>query len=63
MSNKSSSSKCTIQLISQNFGPIKTGKIDLSKRFYIFVGYNNSGKTYVSQLLWSLFSKETIEKF
>ncbi|MGB1242858.1 MAG: AAA family ATPase, partial [Chitinophagales bacterium] len=40
----------------QNLGPIKFGEIDLSKRFYVFVGYNNSGKTYVGQLLWSLFA-------
>ena len=40
----------------QNLGPIKFGEIDLSKRFYVFVGYNNSGKTYMGQLLWSLFA-------
>ncbi len=38
----------------KNLGPIKQGEIDLSKHFYVFVGYNNSGKTYMSQLLWSL---------
>jgi hypothetical protein len=52
-----------MQLIIQNFGPIKKGQIDLSKRFYIFVGYNNTGKTYVSQLLWSIFNEETIAEF
>jgi AAA15 family ATPase/GTPase len=52
-----------MQLTIKNFGPIKTGKIDLSKRFYVFVGYNNSGKTYVSQLLWSIFNEKTIKKF
>jgi hypothetical protein len=52
-----------MQLIIQNFGPIKKGEIDLSKKVYIFVGYNNSGKTYLSQLLWSLFHNKTIERF
>jgi hypothetical protein len=52
-----------MQLIIQNFGPIKQGQIDLSKNFYVFVGYNNTGKTYVSQLLWSLFNRETIYNF
>ncbi len=40
----------------QNLGPIKEAKIDLTKKFYVFVGYNNSGKTYTSQLLWSIFN-------
>jgi AAA15 family ATPase/GTPase len=52
-----------MQLIIQNFGPIKQGKIDLTKKFYVFVGYNNTGKTYVSQLLWSIFNEETIFSF
>jgi predicted ATP-dependent endonuclease of OLD family len=52
-----------MQLIIQNFGPIKDGKIDFSKKFFVFVGYNNSGKTYMSQLLWAIFNEETIEKF
>jgi len=52
-----------MQLIIENLGSIKQGQIDLSKRFYIFVGYNNSGKTYVSQLLWSLFNEETLVEF
>ncbi|RKZ49760.1 MAG: hypothetical protein DRR00_16950 [Candidatus Parabeggiatoa sp. nov. 3] len=56
-------SQSKMQLLIENFGPIKQGKIDLTKRFYIFVGYNNSGKTYVSQLLWSLFNEETLAEF
>lgn len=39
----------------KNFGPIKEGEIDLSKRFYVFVGHNNSGKTYMANLVWSFF--------
>jgi predicted ATPase len=52
-----------MQLIIKNFGPIKQGQIDLTKKFYVFVGYNNTGKTYVSQLLWSIFNEQTIENF
>ena len=47
----------------KNLGPIRQGTIDLDRRFYVFVGYNNSGKTYMSQLLWSLVDKETRETF
>ncbi len=47
----------------KNLGPIRQGEIDLDKRFYVFVGYNNSGKTYMSQLLWSLVDKDTRESF
>ena len=46
-----------------NLGPILQGEIDLDKRFYVFVGYNNSGKTYMSQLLWSLVDKDTRKVF
>jgi AAA15 family ATPase/GTPase len=52
-----------MQLIINNFGPIKTGEIDLSKKFYVFVGYNNSGKTYVSHLLWAIFNENNIKTF
>jgi len=52
-----------MQLTLKNLGPIKTGKLDLAKKFYVFVGYNNSGKTYVSQLLWALCNAKTIRKF
>jgi predicted ATP-dependent endonuclease of OLD family len=52
-----------MQLIIQNLGSIKQGEIDLTKKFYVLVGYNNTGKTYVSQLLWSIFNEDTIENF
>ena len=54
-----------MKLLVKNLGPIRgnTQTIDLSKRFYIFVGLNNSGKTYVSQLLWTIFNQDTIAKF
>ncbi|MDX2304733.1 MAG: AAA family ATPase, partial [Microscillaceae bacterium] len=52
-----------MELEIKNLGPIKNAKIDLTKRFYVFVGYNNSGKTYLAQVLWMLFDKETLRKF
>ncbi|MBP0016451.1 MAG: AAA family ATPase [Cyanobacteria bacterium SBLK] len=54
-----------MKLLIKNLGPIKnnTQEIDLSKRFYVFVGVNNSGKTYVSQLLWTIFDDKTIHRF
>ncbi len=54
-----------MKLLVKNLGPIRsnTQTIDLSKRFYIFVGPNNSGKTYVSQLLWTIFNEGVIKKF
>ncbi len=54
-----------MKLLVKNLGPIQgnTQTIDLSKRFYIFVGENNSGKTYVSQLLWTIFNQGVIHKF
>lgn len=52
-----------MQLIIHNLGPIKQGEIDLAKDFYVFVGYNNSGKTYMSHLFWALFNENTISKF
>ncbi len=47
----------------QNFGPIQDATIDLTRRIYVFVGYNNSGKTYLSQLIWSIFSEDTLQRF
>jgi len=54
-----------MKVLIRNLGPIRgnTQTIDLSKRFYIFVGLNNSGKTYVSQLLWTIFNQDVIRKF
>ncbi|HXA03072.1 MAG TPA: AAA family ATPase, partial [Cytophagaceae bacterium] len=42
----------------KNLGKISKGQFDLDKKFCVFVGYNNTGKTYLSQLLWSLSSFE-----
>ena len=54
-----------MELIIKNLGPIKGNQqsINLSKKFFIFLGYNNSGKTYVSQLLWTIFNREKQNKF
>jgi AAA15 family ATPase/GTPase len=52
-----------MKLVVENLGPIKHGEIDLAKDFYVFVGYNNSGKTYMSQLLWTVLNFETIFEF
>ncbi|OZH52788.1 hypothetical protein AFK68_22080 [Hydrocoleum sp. CS-953] len=54
-----------MKLLVKNFGPIRnnTQTIDLSKKFYVFVGQNNSGKTYISQLLWAIFNRDLINKF
>lgn len=47
----------------KNLGPIQEGKIDLSKKFYVFVGYNNSGKTYMAHLLWTIYHSLGDESF
>ncbi|MGM3304400.1 AAA family ATPase [Anabaena sp. WFMT] len=54
-----------MKLIIKNLGPIKnnTQAIDLSKDFFVFVGRNNSGKSYVAQLLWAIFNQDIIHKF
>lgn len=54
-----------MELIIQNLGPIKGNhqSIDLSKKFFVFLGYNNSGKTYVSQLIWTIFNQDKHIKF
>jgi predicted ATPase len=38
-----------MKLTVNNLGAIKKGTIDLDKSVYLFVGYNNSGKTYMSK--------------
>lgn len=42
----------------KNWGPIKDISIDTSKPLTIFCGPNNTGKTYISYLLYGLFSNE-----
>lgn len=44
-----------MKLIINKFGPIQEKcEIDLSKKLTLFVGHNNSGKTYVTQLVWAI---------
>ncbi len=51
-----------MKLIINEFMPIsQKSEIDLSKKFTVFVGKNNSGKTYVSQLIWAINSFSTFE--
>jgi recombinational DNA repair ATPase RecF len=52
-----------MKLVVKNFGAIKESVIDLSRRYYFFVGYNNTGKTYLSKLIYDIFSKETLDHF
>ena len=39
----------------RNFGKIKQADIDLQE-FVLFVGDNNSGKTYIMQLIYGIFN-------
>ena len=39
----------------ENLGVIKSGEIDLSKELIILTGRNNTGKSYVSYLLYGLY--------
>lgn len=41
-----------MKLIVENLGAVQYAEIDLNKQFYVFVGKNNSGKTYLSHLMW-----------
>jgi predicted ATPase len=52
-----------MKLIVKNLGAIKEGTIDLSKKVYLFVGYNNSGKTYMSKLIFTIFHDDTMLGF
>lgn len=48
-----------MKAIIKNLGSIKGNQeIDLTKNFYVFVGENNSGKTCVAQLLWTIFNEK-----
>jgi len=52
-----------MKLVIKNYGAIKEGMIDLSKRFFLFVGYNNTGKTYLAKLIYDIFNVENIQEF
>jgi predicted ATPase len=57
--------KNNMELLIKNLGSIRNNNqtIDLTKKFYTFIGYNNSGKTLVSQLLWTIFNNDNIRRF
>lgn len=40
----------------ENLGPIRSADIDLNKKLTIFCGYNNTGKTYLSYLIYAIIS-------
>lgn len=52
-----------MKLVIKNYGAIKEGTIDLSKKLYLFVGYNNTGKTYLTQLIYEIFNPDTLNDF
>ncbi|MDI9882690.1 AAA family ATPase [Flectobacillus longus] len=52
-----------MKLLVRNFGAIKESVIDLSKRHYFFVGYNNTGKTYLAKLIYDIFNVETLSDY
>lgn len=52
-----------MKLVFNNLGAIKSGEIDMDRQFYLFVGYNNSGKTYLSKLLFTIFHDDTMQGF
>ena len=46
-----------MKLILNNIASInQKSEIDLSRKILIFVGENNSGKTYIAQLIWAIFN-------
>lgn len=54
-----------MKILIQHLGSIGVNRqtIDLSKDFYVFVGENNSGKTYVGQLIWTIFNTDLQVRF
>lgn len=52
-----------MQLLVHNLGPIKECQIDLAKKFLVFVGYNNTGKTYLAHLIWAIFRPSARDEF
>jgi len=41
-----------------NLGPIKRGEIPLNSSLLFFVGFNNSGKSYATQLIWAIYNEK-----
>lgn len=47
----------------KNLGPLKKVELDISKKILFFVGFNNSGKTYLSQLIWGIYNRAFYDRF
>ena len=47
-----------MKILVENLGPIKKGEIPLNSDLLFFVGYNNSGKSYATQLIWAIYNEE-----
>ncbi len=52
-----------MELAIKNYCAIKEGTIDLSKKLYLFVGYNNTGKTCLTKLIYEIFNSNTLNDF
>jgi predicted ATPase len=52
-----------MKLVVKNYGAIKEGTINLSKKLFLFVGYNNTGKTYLTALIHEIFNSDTLKAF
>lgn len=52
-----------MKLVLKNYGAVKDCTIDLSKKLYVFMGYNNTGKTYLTKLIYEIFNKQTLDSF
>lgn len=46
-----------------NLGPIKKGEIPLNSDLLFFVGFNNSGKSYATQLIWAIYNENFRNNF
>lgn len=47
----------------KNLGPLKKAEVDISKNILFFVGFNNSGKTYLSQVIWAIYNETFYSEF
>lgn len=52
-----------MKILIKNLGPIKRGEIPLNSDLLFFVGYNNSGKSYATQLIWAIYNEKFRNNF
>lgn len=52
-----------MNLLIENWGPIVSAEIDLTKRLIVFTGPNGTGKTYISYLLYGLMSSIGVKPY